>query len=67
MSTETERRLNDMCNLSEVLIDKGIGLGEISGKVIARFEDGMSVEEIAEKTNISIDEVKKILKDKELI
>ncbi len=64
-----------MCNLSEVLIDKGmekgieqgIELGEVAGKVSARFEDGMPIEEIAEKTHISVDEVKKILKAKEMI
>ncbi len=83
MSTETERRVNDMCNLSEVILERGIGIGlekgkgigleqgksigEISGKVIARFEDGMTIEEIARKSDVSVEVVEKILKEKKMI
>ncbi|MCR5343460.1 MAG: hypothetical protein K6E70_08900 [Butyrivibrio sp.] len=49
------------------MIEQGIEFGEVTGKIIARFEDGMSVEEIAEKTKVSVDEVKEILKGKGLI
>ena len=52
-----------MCNLSEVIIEQGIEIGAI----IARFEDGMSIEKIAEKTNVDIEQVKSILRDKGLI
>ncbi|WP_051205811.1 hypothetical protein [Butyrivibrio sp. FC2001] len=67
INDETERRISEMCNLSQVLIDEGIEKGELSGKVTARYEDGMSIEDIAEKTQISIDEVKTILREKGLL
>ncbi|MCR5343107.1 MAG: hypothetical protein K6E70_07080 [Butyrivibrio sp.] len=63
MNDETGRRISEMCNLSQVLIDEGLE----KGKVIARYEDGMSIEEIAERTKIAIDEVKDILKESGLI
>ena len=70
MSIETERRLSNMCNLSEVMLEKGIeqgitkGIeqGKMQGMAIARYEDGMSIEQIAEKSNTSVDEVKEILR-----
>ncbi len=63
MNDETGRRISEMCNLSQVLIDEGLE----KGKVIARYEDGMSIEEIAERTKISIEEVKDILKENGLL
>ena len=64
-----------MCNLSEVLIEqgiekgieKGIQLGELAGKVSARYEDGMSIEEIARKSNVAVAVVESILREKELL
>ncbi len=44
-----------------------ISMGELKGKVIARFEDGMPIEEIALKSHVSVDEVTEILKEKKLI
>ena len=41
--------------------------GKISGRVIARHEDGMPIAEIAKKSGISEDEVKIILEDEGLI
>ncbi|WP_051209069.1 hypothetical protein [Butyrivibrio sp. WCD3002] len=71
INTNTERRLEEMCNLSQVLVDKGIEqgieIGEITGKVCARYEDGMSIAEIAEKSNVSIEVVENILKEKGLL
>ena len=37
------------------------------GKIIARFEDGMSIDVIAEKSKVSVEEVKSILKKEGLI
>ena len=37
------------------------------GKIIARFEDGMSIDAIAEKAKVSVEEVKSILKKEGLI
>ena len=37
------------------------------GKIIARFEDGMSVDAIAEKSKVSVEEVKSVLKKEGLI
>jgi DNA invertase Pin-like site-specific DNA recombinase len=46
---------------------KGEIKGEIKGRVLARYEDGMPIAEIANKSGISEDEVKTILKDEGLI
>lgn len=67
MSIETERRLSNMCNLSEVMLEKGIEQGKMQGMVIARYEDGMSIEQIAEKSNTSVDEVKEILRQNGIV
>ena len=75
MTDVTERRLSEMCNLSEVLIEKGIERGDkegfergkLSGKITARYEDGMSIEQIAEKSNVAVDIVKEILRENGLI
>ncbi len=75
MSDATERSLGNMCNLSEVLIEQGDKQGFERGdkhgfergKVTARYEDGMSIEQIAEKSNIAVDVVTDILKDSGLI
>ena len=48
-------------------IEKGKELGEINGKVSARYEDGMSIEEIAERSHITVEEVKVILKEKGML
>lgn len=37
------------------------------GKITARYEDGMSIEQIAERTNVSVDIVISVLKEAELI
>lgn len=75
MSVDTERRLGDMCNLSQVLIDQGEEKGRVKGreegreegKVVARFEDGMNIETIAHKSQLSVERVKTILKEEGLI
>ena len=41
--------------------------GKLEGKITARFEDGMSIEQIAEKTKVSVDLVISVLKEAELI
>jgi Mor family transcriptional regulator len=64
-----------MCNLSQVLIDrgleegveKGVKKGVEKGKVVARFEDGMNIETIAHKSQLSVERVKAILKEEGLI
>ncbi len=71
MSIDIERRLGDMCNLSQVLIDRGleegVEKGVEKGKVVARFEDGMNIETIAHKSQLSVERVKAILKEEGLI
>ncbi len=74
MNVDTVRRIDEMCNLGQVLLEQGyeqgirqgISMCELKGKVIARFEDGMPVEEIAKKSHVSVDEVTEILKEKKL-
>ena len=65
MSSDDERGFAEMCNLSEVVFEKGeekgLEKGLERGKILARFEDGMSPEEIAVKTNVSLDKVKEVL------
>ncbi len=39
----------------------------IQGRIIARYEDGMSIEQIAEKSNTSVDEVKEILRQNGIV
>ncbi|MBR1671240.1 MAG: hypothetical protein IJ695_11145 [Butyrivibrio sp.] len=39
----------------------GITKGRIEGRVLARYEDGMSIEDIAAKCKISVEKVKEII------
>ena len=52
---------------TKVIFRQGLQEGIEDGKVIARFEDGMSIDAIAEKSKISVEEVKNILKKEGLI
>jgi len=36
MSIETERRLSNMCNLSEVMLEKGIEQGKMQGMMVCQ-------------------------------
>ena len=67
MTRDTEKKVNVMCNLSEVVLEKGKGIGELTGKVVARFEDGLPIEEIANKSHVSVEVVKEILREKGMI
>jgi predicted transposase YdaD len=46
---------------------KGKAEGNTTGKITARYEDGMPIEKIAERTNVSVDLVISVLKKAELI
>ncbi len=46
---------------------KGITKGITTGKITARYEDGMPIEKIAERTNVSVDIVVSVLKEANLI
>lgn len=48
MEAETERRMNVMCNLSEVMIEKGLEQG-IEAFIVDKIEDGVSPEIIIQK------------------
>jgi predicted transposase YdaD len=67
MSSATERKVNEMCNLSEVLVEKGIEQGIEKGKITARYEDGLSIEDIAERTKVSVEIVKSVLIEEGLL
>ena len=67
MTRDTEKKVNVMCNLSEVVLEKGKGIGELTGKVVARFEDGLPIEEIANKSHVSVEVVKEILREKGML
>ena len=48
-------------------IEQGKEQGIETGRVIARFEDGMPIEEIAKKCGITVETVKKILEEYKMI
>ena len=51
MSVKTEGRLNEMCNLSEVILEKGLEKGEVLKLIVQvcrKMQKGKTVEEIAE-------------------
>lgn len=52
---------------TKVIFRQGLQEGIEDGKIIARFEDGMSIDAIAEKSKVSVEEVKTILKKEGLI
>ena len=55
-------RMN-MCTALEELERKGMEKGMKTGKILARYEDGMSPEEIARKMGLTVNQVKKILEE----
>ena len=65
MSEETERRLNTMCNLSEVVLERGIEKGIEQGQrqlIEKMLKKGKTAEEIADLCDISVEIVKEIEK-----
>lgn len=65
MSEETERRLNTMCNLSEVVLERGIeegieqGIKQGQRQIIEKMlKKGKTAEEIADLCDISVEIVK---------
>ena len=48
-------------------LEEGVEKGREEGKVVARFEDGMNIETIAHKSQLSVERVKAILKEEGLI
>lgn len=70
--TETydESKQKENANMRTFLddaMDEGITKGITKGKITARFEDGMPIEQIAEKTDVSVDFVITVLKEANLI
>ena len=55
-------RMN-MCTALEELERKGMEKGMKTGKILARYEDGMSPEEIARKMGLAVEQVEKILEE----
>ena len=55
-------RMN-MCTVLEELERKGMEKGMKTGKILARYEDGMSPEEIARKMGLTVEQVEKILEE----
>ena len=65
MTTEIERRIQNMCNLSEVLVEQGIEQGLEQGMkhiVSNMLKKGMTVEQVAELCDIAAEEVKEVQK-----
>ena len=59
-------RMN-MCTALEELERKGMEKGMKTGKILARYEDGMSPEEIARKMGLTVEQVEKILEENEML
>jgi len=55
-------RMN-LCTALEELERKGMEKGMKTGKILARYEDGMSPEEIARKMGLTVEQVEKILEE----
>ena len=55
-------RMN-MCTALDELKNEGITEGRREGRILTYFEFGVSLEEIAEKTGITVKEVEKVLKE----
>ena len=55
-------RMN-MCTALEELERKGMEKGMKTGKILARYEDGMSPEEITRKMGLTVKQVEKILEE----
>mgnify|MGYP005759729329 CR=1 FL=1 len=52
-----------MCRALEELEKEGI----VNGKILARYEDGMTPEEIAGKMGLSVKQVEKILEENNVL
>ena len=64
MTTELERRIDDMCNLSTIVEEKGIEKGiTLVKKIIKLDAAGKSIEDIAKECELTPEEVKKIIED----
>ena len=63
MNEETEGRLNTMCNLSEVVLERGIERGIEQGQrqlIEQMIKNGKTAKEIADFCGISIEAIRKI-------
>ena len=63
MNEETEGRLNTMCNLSEVVLERGIEQGIEQGQrqlIEQMIKNGKTAKEIADFCGISIEAIRKI-------
>lgn len=64
----TERWQKGKARISmRTFLDDAFDEGKAEGKITARYEDGMTIEQIAERTNVSVDLVISVLKKAELI
>ncbi|OUN26562.1 hypothetical protein B5G33_16070 [Blautia sp. An81] len=57
----------NMCRALEELEKEGIKKGIVNGKILARYEDGMKPEKIAEKMGLSVEQVEKVLEENKVL
>jgi len=65
MTEETIRRIDHMCNLSDLIVEQGIEQGNalhLIGQVCKKMKKGKTVTEIAEDLEEPVDRIEKIYK-----
>lgn len=60
-SKEIERSVLEMCNVSQGILEEGIAKGKIDGKVELLYEDGFTIDQIANRLALSVAKVEEIL------
>lgn len=64
MNEDTERRLNTMCNISELVLEEGLQQGTIK-TLIDLVKDGLlDIEIAAERANLTVEEFKVLMEKK---
>ena len=57
----------NMCTVLDEVEARGLEKGIEKGKITARYEDGVPIEEIAKRTHVSVDVVVSVLKEAGMI
>ena len=64
MNEDTERRLNTMCNISELVLEEGLQQGTIKTLIDLVKDDLLDIEIAAERANLTVEEFKVLMEKK---